>query len=69
VTVGPDQAVGIETLTIVPNNPGEVLEVDLMDDARGRGHDAEIGECRLPPLEELISLLVALELFLGVDNQ
>jgi hypothetical protein len=73
VRVGADQAVG-EGDTAVPFRLGhdhlaQILQVDLMDDARGRGHDAEILERPLAPLEELIPLAVALKLTLGVEEE
>src|SRR5690606_8672335 len=48
---------------------GEVLEVDLVDDAGGGGDAAEVREGLLAPLEELVALAVALELPLGVDGE
>jgi hypothetical protein len=65
VRVGADEAVRVEASelpVLFPDDLGEVLEVDLVDDA-GRGRDdAEVGEGALAPLEELIALAVALEL-------
>jgi hypothetical protein len=43
-----------------------VLDVDLVDDARARGHDLEVVERRLAPAQELVALLVALVLDLDV---
>ena len=40
---------------------GQVFEVDLVDDADGRRHDAEVLECLLAPAEELVALAVAVE--------
>jgi hypothetical protein len=48
---------------------GEVLEIDLVDDAGGGRDDGEVGQGLLAPLEELVALVVALELLLGVDGQ
>ncbi|GIX48792.1 MAG: hypothetical protein KatS3mg131_3003 [Candidatus Tectimicrobiota bacterium] len=42
--------------------PGQVLQVHLVHDARGRGHHPEVGEGLLAPLQELVALAVALEL-------
>ncbi len=71
VGVGPDQRVGEGAMDAVlgvgPDDPAEVLEVDLVADA-GRGrHHAEVVEGLLSPAQELVALLVALELALGVD--
>ena len=41
---------------------GQVLEVDLVYDAHGRRHDAEVLKGLLAPAEELVTLAVALEL-------
>ncbi len=46
----------------------EVLEVDLVDDAGVRRHDAEILERPLPPTKEGVALAVPLELELGVPE-
>ena len=54
---------------VVPHDLGEVLEVDLVDDAGRRRHDAEVVEGALAPLQELVALVVALELALAVDLQ
>jgi hypothetical protein len=69
VRVGPHQAVRVEPLAVVPGDLGKVLQVDLVDDAGGRGHDTEVGEGGLAPLQELVSLAVPLELHPGVDDQ
>ena len=60
-------ALAVRPLLVGPDDPAEVLEVDLVADA-GRGRDdAEVVERLLAPAQELVALLVALELALGVD--
>ena len=44
------------------DNGGEVLQVDLVDDARSRGNDAELVEGTLRPAQQLVALGVALVL-------
>ena len=44
------------------DDAGQVLEVDLVDDAGARRHHLEVPERLLPPAQERISLPVALEL-------
>ena len=51
------------------DNPGQILEVDLMNDPGGRRNHLEIVEGGLAPLQELIALTVALKLPLDVDLQ
>ena len=48
---------------------GEVLEVHLVDDPGGGGHDAEVLEGLRAPLQELVALPVALELDLRVAGE
>ena len=62
VAVGADQAVRVEPLPVVPDHLGQVLQVHLMDDPGGGRDHPEVGEGGLAPLEELVTLLVALEL-------
>ena len=68
VRIGADQGVGIgEVLLVVhEHDPGQVLEVDLMDDAGVGRDDAEVVKGALAPAQEGVALLVALELELGV---
>ncbi len=47
----------------------DVLQVDLVHDAGGGGHNPEVSEGVLPPAQELVPLAVALELALGVVHQ
>ena len=47
----------------------EVLEVDLVDDARVGRDDLEALEGALAPAQERVALLVALELLLGVEAE
>jgi hypothetical protein len=48
---------------------GQVLEVDLVDDAGVRRDGLEALEGALPPAEERVALLIALELLLRVDAE
>jgi hypothetical protein len=71
VAVGADQRVGIGDLPVAlgrgPDHLGQVLEVDLMADARaGRDH-AEVVERLAAPAQEGVALAVALVLALDVD--
>ncbi len=45
---------------------GQVLDVDLVNNARAWGHDLEVVEGRLAPAQELVTLAVALVLDLDV---
>jgi hypothetical protein len=51
------------------HDPREVLEVDLVDDARVGRDDGEVVERVLAPAQEGVALLVALELALGVAGE
>ena len=72
VRVGADQRVGIgqgwagSVSFVDEHHPGQVLEVDLVDDAGVGRDDAEVVEGLLAPAQERVALLVALELELGV---
>ena len=48
---------------------GQVFQVDLVHDAGGRRHHAEVAEGLLAPAQKLVALAVALELALGVENE
>ena len=48
---------------------GEVLEVDLVDDAGAGRHDAQAGERALRPAQQLVALAVALVLALDVERE
>ena len=48
------------------HHPGQVLEVDLVDDSRVRRDDLEVPERPLPPAQERVALAVAVELELRV---
>ena len=75
VGVGADERVGVGegrlgmAVRRVHDAARQVLQVDLVDDARRRRHDAEVLEGRLPPAQEQVALLVALELALRVDQE
>ena len=66
VGVGADAGVRVSQALVVENNAGEVLDVDLVDNAGSRRHDAEVGEVFRTPAQELVALLVALVLNLDV---
>ena len=51
------------------DDAGEVLQVDLVADAGVRRHDEEVVEGLLGPAQQLVALLVALELEVGVDPE
>ncbi len=63
------QRVGIVDAIFLHDAASQVLQVDLMNNADARRHDTEAVEGLHPPLEELISLPVALELDLHVHIQ
>ncbi len=67
VGVGADERVGIPHSLLFQHSSGEVLEVDLMDDADSGRYDAESVEGLHPPLQELVALLIALELDVHVE--
>ena len=66
VRVGADERVGEGDAVAHLDDAREVLEVDLVDDAGVRRHDAEVVERALAPAEERVALAVALELELDV---
>ena len=69
VTVGADERIGKEHSIGLPNDLAEVFEVDLMDDSRRGGDDPKVVERFLSPLEELVSLAIAIEFLLAVDSE
>ena len=73
VRVGANERVAVgERLAILGGGEDdlrEVLEIDLMADARARRHRAEVAQRGLAPLEELVALAVALELEFGVEEE
>ena len=66
VRVGADERVGERDAVALVDDAREVLEVDLVDDARARRDDLEVVERALAPAQERVALAVALELELGV---
>ena len=66
VRIGTDERVGIRHRLAVghlaEDDPGEVFEIDLMDDAGVGRDDAEVIEGFLAPAEERVALAVAAEL-------
>jgi len=74
VAVRPDEGVRIGDHPAVPggggpHDLGEVLEIDLVADPGAGRHDAEVLKRRLPPAEERVALLVALEFPLDVGRK
>ncbi|MOA06091.1 hypothetical protein D3C78_1257130 [compost metagenome] len=70
MAVRADQGVGVvDAVTAMVHAARQVLEVDLVDDAEARRHDAESVEGLHAPFHELVALLVALELQLHVQVQ
>ena len=69
--VGADQRVRIRhrlaVARVLEHDAGEVLEVDLVDDAGVGRDDAEVGEGVLPPAQEDIALAVPRELEIRVE--
>ena len=61
--------IGIPRRRARQDHLGQVLQVDLVDNAGHGRDDAEVVEGLLAPLEELIALAVALEFDLGVAPQ
>ena len=66
VGVGANAGVRVGQALVVEDDAGEVLDVDLVDDAGSRRDDAEVGEVLCAPAQELVALLVALVLDLDV---
>ena len=65
----PTSVSGYSAPSFVEHDAREVLEVDLVDDARVRRHGLEALERGLAPAQERVALPVALELLLGVDAE
>ena len=66
VRVGPDERVGERDAVTVLDHAREVLEVDLVADARSGRNDLEAAQRLLAPAQEEVALVVALELELDV---
>ena len=68
VRVGADERVGVGRAPSPAriDDAGQVLDVDLVDDAGARRHDLEVVERGLAPAQELVALAVALVLELDV---
>lgn len=67
VRISANNGVRVEQVVALHNNAGEVLKVNLMDDTRAWGHDAEVVEGLGAPLEELEALTVTVEFHLLVE--
>ena len=65
--VGAEAAVGIEQAVVVEHHAGEVLDVDLMDDACIGRHGLEVLQRFLTPAEEGVALGVAFKFHRGVQ--
>ena len=73
VGIGADACVGIGLENAVDDSreddPGQMLDVDLMDYAGSRGNHLEIVEGGLAPAQELVALTVASVFDLGVPGE
>ena len=74
VRVGADERVregdpAASAVVAVGHDRGQELEVDLVDDAGPRRHDAQVAEGGLGPAQELVALAVALVLALDVEGE
>jgi hypothetical protein len=70
VRVGADERVRVHGAPVGAghDHARQVLEIDLVDDARVGGHDLEVSEGALPPLQKLVSLAVPMKLKLRVHR-
>src|SRR5579863_8465818 len=70
MAVGPDEGVGVGNALaggfVNEDDAGEILEIDLVNNAGVGRDDREIAESGLSPAEERVALLVALELEEGI---
>ena len=66
VRVGAEERVRVSLAVVGEDDPGQVLQVDLVADAGVGRDDLQAGERLLAPAQEPVALLVALELELGV---
>ncbi len=73
VGVGPDEGVGVgrqqSVLLAELDGGGEMLQVDLVDDAHARRHHAEVVEGALRELEELVALGIPVEFERDVEAE
>src|SRR6478672_4431886 len=69
VRIGADECVGEENAIALKHAFREVFEIDLVNDADPWRHETEGFERLLAPLQELVTLAVALELHLHVQPQ
>ncbi len=60
---------GIGSLLFGHHHLGQILQIDLVDDAGAGRHHPEVAEGLLPPAQELVALVVALELPGGIALQ
>ena len=61
VRIGTDQGVGIVKAVFVMHATRQVLQVDLVHDAKARWHNAKSVERLHAPLHELVALVIALK--------
>jgi len=66
VRVSADKRIGVKNAIFFEDNASKPFQVDLMDNTIARGHNSEVVEGLLTPLEESEALLVTLELKLFV---
>ena len=66
---GVGEDVGLPVDVLAADDAREVLDIDLVDDARARRHDAEVRERVLAPAQELVALAVALVLEIDVERE
>ena len=64
-----DQRIRIQHAIGVPHDLGQVFKIHLVNDTGARRNHPEVVEGTLAPLEELVSLAIALELLFVVDGQ
>ncbi len=73
VRVGADEGIGIGQQDPVPvwgahDHTGQELQIDLMNNPGVGRHHPEVGKGLLSPTQERVSLAIALELALGIDQ-
>ncbi len=69
VTICTNQAIREKRPILLLHHLRQIFQVDLVHDAGGRRHDAEIVERLLAPTQKFVALAVALELARGVHLQ
>ena len=69
VRVGANERVGERDTVAIVDDGGKELEIDLVDDAGARRHDAQVPEGRLRPPQQLVALAVALVFALDIEGE